>query len=113
MHVEDLVVLVDNNDVPTGRLEEKLEAHHRGDLHRAFSVLLSDGTGRLLLQRRALAKYHSGGLWTNTCCGHPRPGEAVSAAAERRLMEEMGIACRLTPLPHTLSRSSVEWFDRE
>jgi isopentenyl-diphosphate Delta-isomerase len=107
MHVEDLVVLVDDNDVPTGRLEEKLEAHRRGDLHRAFSVLLSDGTGRLLLQRRALAKYHSGGLWTNTCCGHPQPGEAVSAAAERRLMEEMGIACRLTPLFRTHYRAAV------
>jgi isopentenyl-diphosphate Delta-isomerase len=107
MHDDDFVVLVDNNDVPTGRLEEKLEAHRQGDLHRAFSVLLSDGTGRLLLQRRALSKYHSGGLWTNTCCGHPRPGEAVSAAAERRLREEMGIACRLKPLFRTHYRAAV------
>jgi len=101
------VVIVDKEGVPTGKIEEKLEAHRRGHRHSAFSVLINDGTGRLLLQRRAFAKYHSGGLWTNTCCGHPRPGEAVAAAAERRLMEEMGINSQLTPLFCTCYRAAV------
>jgi isopentenyl-diphosphate delta-isomerase len=59
--------------------------------------MIWDSRGRLLLQRRAIVKYHSGGLWTNSCCGHPRPGENVDAAAERRLEEEMGISCTLAP----------------
>jgi isopentenyl-diphosphate Delta-isomerase len=94
--MEDLVVLVDEQDHAVGTAS-KLAAHRTGALHRAFSVFLFDGRGRLLLQRRALAKYHSGGLWTNTCCGHPRPGESVTDAAGRRLREEMGIACALRP----------------
>jgi isopentenyl-diphosphate delta-isomerase len=88
------VVLVDEEDRPIG-VEEKWEAHLRGQLHRAFSVFVFDGSGRLLLQRRAAGKYHSGGLWSNTCCGHPRPGEPLLAAARRRLEEEMGFACPL------------------
>jgi len=93
----DLVILVDESDLAVGILD-KLAAHRRGLLHRAISVIVEDGAGRLLLQKRAAAKYHSGGLWTNTCCSHPRPGEAVSVAAERRLKEEMGITLSLTPL---------------
>lgn len=88
------VVLVDKNDNPIG-LMEKLEAHEKGLLHRAFSVLLFNDQQELLLQRRALDKYHCGGLWTNTCCSHPRPEEDVEDAAKRRLKEEMGIACDL------------------
>lgn len=93
-HNEEQVVLVDEHDEPLGILG-KLEAHRQGLLHRAFSVFLFDGEGRLLLQQRALGKYHSGGLWTNTCCSHPRPGEPVRQAAERRCLEEMGIRCVL------------------
>ena len=84
------VILVDTNDNPVGTIE-KLEAHHRGLLHRAFSVFLFNSNGEMLLQKRAKQKYHSAGLWTNTCCSHPQPGEPVSAAAKRRLNEEMGI----------------------
>ncbi len=83
------VILVDENDVPVGSME-KLDAHRKGQLHRAFSVFLFDEAGRWLLQQRAFDKYHSGGLWTNSCCSHPRPGESVLAAAHRRLGEELG-----------------------
>ncbi len=89
---KDLVILVDENDREIG-LKDKLSAHRDGDLHRALSVFIFDSQGRMLLQRRAMQKYHSGGLWTNTCCSHPKPGEAVMDAAIRRLQEEMGIAC--------------------
>ena len=75
----------------------KLEAHESGTLHRAVSVLVTDGDGRVLLQRRAAGKYHSAGLWTNSCCGHPRPGESAAAAAGRRLFEEMAVRCPLEP----------------
>lgn len=88
------VILVDEHDVAVGEME-KLEAHRRGTFHRAFSVFVLDREGRVLLQRRAESKYHSGGLWSNTCCGHPRPGEDTGAAATRRLREEMGIECSL------------------
>ena len=89
----DLVVLVDQHDAPLGT-RDKLEVHRSGELHRAFSVFVFDEQDRLILQQRALGKYHSGGLWTNTCCSHPRPGEALADAAARRLREEMGILCR-------------------
>ena len=84
------VVLVDRQDNPLGTME-KMEAHQRGVLHRAFSVLVFNTHGELLLQKRAKSKYHSGGLWTNTCCSHPRVGEAMEVATRRRLQEEMGI----------------------
>lgn len=93
---EERVVLVDEDDRALGT-EEKLAAHEKALLHRALSVFVFDSSGRLLLQRRALSKYHSGGLWTNTCCSHPRPGEAVPDAAHRRLREEMGFDCALEP----------------
>jgi isopentenyl-diphosphate Delta-isomerase len=92
---EERVILVDTDDSELGSAE-KLEAHRNGVLHRAFSIFLTDGAGRMLLQRRAEGKYHSGGLWSNACCGHPRPGEATADAARRRLMEELGLACELT-----------------
>lgn len=75
----------------------KTEVHRRGLLHRAFSIFLVDREGRLLVQRRATSKYHSGGLWGNSCCGHPRPGERIRSAAIRRLGEELGVAVRLQP----------------
>ncbi len=92
--MEELVVLVDENDKPVGT-EEKLKAHQDGKLHRAFSVFIFNSQKQLLLQRRALSKYHSAGLWTNTCCSHPRPEESVLASAHRRLQEEMGFDCEL------------------
>lgn len=92
--VTEHVVLVDRGDRQVGAME-KLEAHRRGLLHRAISVFVFNGRGELLLQRRAPGKYHSAGLWTNTCCSHPRPGEDIEAAAVRRLREEMGLVCRL------------------
>ena len=84
------VILVDRNDNPLGTME-KLKAHEEGVLHRAFSIFLFNDNGELLLQRRNENKYHSGGLWTNTCCSHPKPGEKIIDGAKTRLMEEMGI----------------------
>ncbi|MDZ4668564.1 MAG: isopentenyl-diphosphate Delta-isomerase [bacterium] len=92
---EEMVILVNENDQELG-LMEKLEAHQKGVLHRAFSVLVFNKEGQMLLQQRAFNKYHSGGLWTNTCCSHPRQGENTMEAAHRRLMEEMGFDCDLT-----------------
>lgn len=88
------VILVNSSDEPVGKME-KLEAHEKGLLHRAFSVFIFNSMGQMLLQRRALTKYHSGGLWTNACCSHPRPGEHTLHAATRRLEEEMGLHCEL------------------
>lgn len=89
-----MVILVDRNDQPIG-WAPKLEAHEKGLLHRAVSVLLFNSRGELLIQRRAAGKYHSGGLWANTCCSHPHRNECTASAAERRLREELGIAARL------------------
>jgi isopentenyl-diphosphate delta-isomerase len=83
------VILVDERDNHIGEME-KMEAHRKGLLHRAFSVFIFNSKGEMLLQQRARQKYHSGGLWTNACCSHPLPGEKVSDAASRRLFEEMG-----------------------
>lgn len=90
----DDVILVDTDDREIGSMG-KLEAHQKGKLHRAVSVFIFHPDGRMMLQKRARSKYHSGGLWTNTCCSHPRPGESAAAAARRRLWEEMGIECSL------------------
>src|SRR5918997_6672888 len=92
--MSEQVILVDEADREVGT-GSKLEAHREGALHRAFSVFVFDRRGRLLLQKRAAGKYHSGGLWSNTCCGHPRPGEATAEAARRRLREEMNFDCEL------------------
>jgi len=88
---DEYVVLVDEQDQVLGQLE-KIEAHELGLLHRAFSVLLFNDRGELLLQQRAAHKYHSPLLWTNTCCSHQRPNETTLMAAERRLKEEMGMS---------------------
>lgn len=89
------IVLVDETDNEIGVME-KLEVHQKGLLHRAFSVFIFNGKGEMLLQRRSASKYHSGGLWTNTCCSHPYPDEPVAYAAKRRLNEEMGFTTELT-----------------
>ncbi len=95
--IDEEVILVDGEDRAYGH-GGKLDVHRRGELHRAFSIIVRNSTGEMLLQKRADGKYHSGGLWTNTCCGHPRPGEATADAASRRLEEEMGFRCALLPL---------------
>ena len=84
------VILVDEHDNPIGTME-KMEAHRKGLLHRAFSILVFNSKGQMLLQKRAGSKYHSGGLWTNTCCSHPLPDETLETATRRRLLFEMGI----------------------
>lgn len=90
--IED-VILVDSEDNEVGSME-KLQAHLRGKLHRAFSVfILNTKNDQMLIQKRAKGKYHSGGLWSNTCCSHPRPGESLESAVSRRLKEEMGMEC--------------------
>lgn len=86
--------MVNEKDEPMG-IMDKLEAHQKGLLHRAFSIFIFNNAGQLLLQRRAKDKYHSPGLWTNTCCSHPRPEESTLDAAKRRLKEEMGIETSL------------------
>ena len=122
--VPDLVTLVDRDDNVVGA-EEKIRAHREGKLHRAFSVFVFDEGRRLLIQRRATGKYHSGGLWSNTCCGHPRPGESADGAAGRRLTEEMGFVCDLRPafrtiyemnvadsmIEHELNQVFIGWFN--
>jgi isopentenyl-diphosphate delta-isomerase len=84
------VILVDEHDTALGTME-KMEAHRQGALHRAFSILLFNSRGEVLLQKRASNKYHSGGLWTNTCCSHPQADETMEEATRRRLRQEMGI----------------------
>lgn len=88
------VILVNEMDEAVGT-SEKIQAHLQGRLHRAFSIFIFDLQNRLLLQRRADTKYHSGNLWSNSCCSHPRPGEATEVAAHRRLQEEMGFDCEI------------------
>jgi isopentenyl-diphosphate Delta-isomerase len=88
------VILVDESDQEIGAAE-KMQTHREGRLHRAFSIFVFDSAGRMLLQKRAGSKYHSASLWSNTCCGHPRPGEAVEVAALRRLREEMDFTCSI------------------
>ncbi|HUW22075.1 MAG TPA: isopentenyl-diphosphate Delta-isomerase [Candidatus Bathyarchaeia archaeon] len=88
------VILVDKDDREIGH-QEKLQAHRQGKLHRAFSIFIFNDRGELMLQKRAKSKYHSAGLWSNTCCSHPQPGETTPKAAHRRLKEEMGFDCPL------------------
>ena len=90
--MKDYLILVDEEDTQWGKLEKNL-VHQLGLLHRAFSVFIFNSSGNLLLQQRADEKYHSGGLWTNTCCSHPRFGEEIKDAIPKRLMEEMGMEC--------------------
>ncbi|MDP6537815.1 MAG: isopentenyl-diphosphate Delta-isomerase [Gammaproteobacteria bacterium] len=91
------LVLVDENDVVIG-YGEKLQVHQNAQLHRAFSIFVLNNNSELLLQKRAYDKYHSGGLWANTCCSHPVRGEDQEVTAQRRLVEEMGIQCSLRKL---------------
>ncbi len=91
---EKYVILVDENDNPLGKME-KIEAHEKGLLHRAFSVFIFNDNDDLLLQQRALTKYHTPGLWTNTCCSHQKEGESHIEAGKRRLEEEMGFSVPL------------------
>ena len=90
----DHVILVDELDNAVGTME-KMEAHRKGKLHRAFSVLLFNSKGEMLLQKRAKRKYHSGGLWSNACCSHPYPDESMMQATARKLQQELGIALQL------------------
>lgn len=92
--MHDMVILVDEKDDVIGYMK-KLETHQRGLLHRAFSILVFDESHRLLMHQRAKSKYHSGGLWTNTCCSHQHQDEDTLTAAHRRLLEEMGFDCDL------------------
>lgn len=93
--MEDKIILVDKNDKEIGT-EFKLKAHQQGKLHRAFSIFVFNSKGEVLLQKRSSKKYHSGGLWTNTCCSHPKPKETLLASAHRRLKKEMGFDCPLS-----------------
>lgn len=95
--MRDTVILVDDFDREIGEME-KLEVHQKGLLHRAFSVFLFNSKGQVLLQQRAKHKYHTPGLWTNTCCSHPRPQEKTHSAALRRLIEEMDLKANLNHL---------------
>lgn len=92
--MNEMVILVDEIDKEIGT-EEKIKTHQEAKLHRAFSIFIFNSKGEMLLQKRAKGKYHSGGLWSNACCSHPRPGEDTKQAAYRRLMEEMGFDCDL------------------
>jgi len=103
----EYVILVDENDQEIGTME-KHEAHEKGLLHRAFSVFIFNKKKELLLQQRALTKYHSAGLWTNTCCSHPRIGETIEQAAHRRLMEEMGFDCELSTKTSFIYKAAFE-----
>jgi isopentenyl-diphosphate Delta-isomerase len=91
------VILVNEQDEQVGSME-KMEAHYKGALHRAFSVFIFNNKGEMLLQQRAITKYHSGGLWTNACCSHPRPGESTNEGADRRLQEELGFSTSITKI---------------
>jgi isopentenyl-diphosphate delta-isomerase len=104
---EEKVVLVNEQDEAIG-VEDKTRAHLLGVLHRAFSVFVINAAGQLLLQKRALTKYHSRGLWSNTCCSHPRPDESVENASRRRLREEMGFDLELSEVFHFIYRADLE-----
>lgn len=103
----EYVILVDENDNQIG-LMEKMEAHEKGLLHRAFSVFIFNTKGEMLLHQRAISKYHSGGLWTNACCSHPRDNEATIDAAHRRLGEEMGFDCEIKEEFHFTYKSALD-----
>lgn len=103
----ETLILVDARNRAIG-CGEKRAVHEAGLRHRAFSIFLVDAAGRLLLQRRAASKYHSGGLWANSCCGHPRCGEPTRRAAERRLREELGARVPLTFQFHARYRAELD-----
>jgi isopentenyl-diphosphate delta-isomerase len=105
--MQEQVTLVNQLDQPIGA-SEKIKAHVDGALHRAFSIFVFNHAGEVLLQRRASSKYHSRGLWSNTCCGHPRPDEGLSQAAHRRLHEEMGFDCGLNKAFSFIYKAELE-----
>jgi isopentenyl-diphosphate delta-isomerase len=105
--MEEQVILVDAQDNPIG-LMPKMEAHKKGVLHRAFSVFILNTNNELMLQQRALHKYHSPGLWTNTCCSHQREGESNIAAGKRRLQEEMGVEAELHEITSFIYKASFD-----
>lgn len=105
--IEDIIVLVNENDENIGSIG-KLEAHQKGLLHRAFSIIVWNNQNQILIHQRAFGKYHSEGLWTNTCCSHPKVGETVIEAAHRRLQEEMGFDCELAQKFHFIYRVELE-----
>src|SRR5690349_16645839 len=95
--VKNQVILVNEQDQPVG-LMDKMEAHQKGILHRAFSVFLFDKKGRMLLQQRSKEKYHGALLWTNACCSHPHENEDIEKAAERRMQEELGVSAAISKI---------------
>ncbi|MEQ9229243.1 MAG: isopentenyl-diphosphate delta-isomerase, partial [Cyclobacteriaceae bacterium] len=103
----DEVILVDKDDQELGTCE-KMEAHKLGLMHRAFSVLLYNSKGEMLLQQRADHKYHSAGLWSNACCSHPRPGESMEDAVARRLQEELGVVCKVKEIDRFVYHADFE-----
>lgn len=105
--MNEYIIVVDENDNEKGSIE-KLEAHKKGILHRAFSIFVFNDNNKLLLQKRLQSKYHSGGLWTNTCCSHPRYGESLETAVHRRLIEEMGFDCNLNEIFSFIYKAQLE-----
>lgn len=105
--MKEMIILVDKNDIEVGSIE-KMEAHVKGKLHRAFSVFIFNSKGEMMLQRRALNKYHSGGLWTNTCCSHPNAGENLNDAVHRRLQQEMGFDCDVKEIKSFLYHAELD-----
>ncbi len=101
------VVLVDQHDQQLGEMD-KLLAHQRGELHRAFSVFIFNSQGKMLIHQRAAHKYHGGGLWTNACCSHPQMGEELKSAAQERLQFEMGLVCSLQHVHEFVYHAEVE-----
>jgi isopentenyl-diphosphate Delta-isomerase len=101
------IILVNEKDQQIG-IGFKMNVHKKGLLHRAFSVFIFNSKNELLLQKRAKAKYHSGGLWTNTCCGHPKPGQEIMEAASIRLQEEMGFTCSLTDIFNFIYKAELD-----
>jgi len=104
---KDQVVLVNESDESIG-IMEKIEAHKKGLLHRAFSVFIFDSNGKMLLQQRSADKYHGAHLWTNACCSHPLPGEQLIAAAQRRLQEELGFTTEIAEVFSFIYKAQVE-----
>ena len=107
MNKYEEVILVDENDEVVGYME-KMKAHQEALLHRAFSIFIFNSNNELLLQQRAEHKYHSGNLWTNTCCSHPRKNETILEAGNRRLQEEMGMKCSLKEAYSFIYKSPYE-----
>ena len=107
MRIKEEVILVDRNNNHIG-IEDKLLAHKKGLLHRAFSILIYNSDREFLLQKRASKKYHTPNLWTNTCCSHPRIDESYEQSINRRLHEEMGLSCKLEKTFDFIYKSNLE-----